>query len=274
MKFESFTARHFMRDGLRLSLYDSGGDGLPVLFQHGLCGDARQTAEAFPDDHRFRIITLECRGHGTSDAGDAKHFSIETFSQDLAALISELKLDTLVIGGISMGAAISLNLAIRTPGMVRGLILARPAWVLDRAPVNMRPNVVVGEYLQAHAPTKARELFMQSDMARRLNEEAPDNLASLAGFFDRAPQDVTASLVTAIGNDGPGVTPSQAAGIAAPTLVIGHERDYIHPLGHAVDLADLIPRARLVQITPKATDKAAYVRDFHHALIQFFEELL
>lgn len=274
MNFESLTARHFMRDGLRLSVYDAGGDGLPVLFQHGLCGDARQTAEAFPDDHRFRLITLECRGHGTSDAGDAKYFSIDTFSRDLSALIGELGLEGFALGGISMGAAISLNLAIRHPGAIKGLVFARPAWVADRAPANMRPNVVVGEYLQAHASSTARELFMQSETARHLREEAPDNLASLTGFFDRAPLDVTASLVTSIGNDGPGVTAGEIAGISVPALVIGHERDYIHPLGHAVELAQLIPTARLTQITPKAIDKAAYVRDFHRALTNFLQELL
>jgi hypothetical protein len=46
-----------------LNVDDAGGKGLPVIFQHGLCGDARQTIEAFPQDPRFRRITIEARGH-------------------------------------------------------------------------------------------------------------------------------------------------------------------------------------------------------------------
>ena len=57
--------------------------------------------------------------------------------------------------------------------------------------------------------------------------------------------------------------------IAVPTLVIGHGRDLAHPLAHAEALAALIPGARLRVITPKAEDRAAYVRDFRAALADF-----
>ena len=36
-----------------LNVDDAGGIGLPVIFQHGLCGDARQTIEAFPQEQTF-----------------------------------------------------------------------------------------------------------------------------------------------------------------------------------------------------------------------------
>jgi pimeloyl-ACP methyl ester carboxylesterase len=53
-----------VRDGVALRVDDGGGPGTPVVFQHGLCGDARQTAEVFPPDPAFRRRTLACRGHG------------------------------------------------------------------------------------------------------------------------------------------------------------------------------------------------------------------
>ena len=43
------------------------------------------------------------------------------------------------------------------------------------------------------------------------------------------------------------------------------------PLAHAERLAALIPAARLRVITPKADDRAAYVRDFRAALATFLE---
>jgi pimeloyl-ACP methyl ester carboxylesterase len=81
------TGQSFVRGGVALHVDDAGGAGFPVLFQHGLCGDAQQTAEVFPDDPRFRRITLECRGHGESEAGDTTALSIATFADDVAGLI-------------------------------------------------------------------------------------------------------------------------------------------------------------------------------------------
>jgi pimeloyl-ACP methyl ester carboxylesterase len=163
MKFEHLRRFDFVRHGLMLAAYDSGGDGLPVVFQHGLCGDARQTAEAFPDDPRFRLITLECRGHGASQAGT--NFSIATFADDVAALIEHLELAPVVVGGISMGAALSSRLAALRPDLIRGLILARPAWATEAAPDNMRPNLEVGELLAGaiqESGSSSVELSMRS----------------------------------------------------------------------------------------------------------------
>src|ERR1700722_16957901 len=75
-----------------LNVDDAGGKGLPVIFQHGLCGDARQTIEAFPPDPRFRRITIEARGHGGSEAGDPTLFSVRTFASDVAAFIDAYRL--------------------------------------------------------------------------------------------------------------------------------------------------------------------------------------
>lgn len=273
MNFEPLRRQLFVRDGLRFTWCDSGGPGLPVIFQHGLCGDARQTAEAFPDDPRFRLITLECRGHGTSDAGPVSAFSIATFADDVAALIEHLHLAPVVVGGISMGAAIAVRLAVRRPDLVRALILARPAWVTAAAPDNMRPNAEVGELLARLPPAEAKAAFFAGETSRRLAVQAPDNLASLMGFFDRAPVDVTAALLTAISADGPGVAVADLAGLPLPTLVLGHARDAVHPLNYATTLANLIPHSTSAVVTPKATDKAAYLADFHRALCSFLEVL-
>jgi hypothetical protein len=85
-----------------LNVDDAGGVGLPVIFQHGLCGDAGQTIEAFPRDLRFRRITIESRGHGRSEAGAPGLFSIRTFAADIVAFIEAHRLGPMVIGGISL----------------------------------------------------------------------------------------------------------------------------------------------------------------------------
>jgi pimeloyl-ACP methyl ester carboxylesterase len=254
-----------------LNVDDSGGDGRPVVFQHGLCGDARQTIEAFPSDLRFRRITLESRGHGSSEPGDPRLFSIRTFASDIADFIEAHRLSPIVVGGISMGAAIALHLAVHRPKLVKGLILTRPAWVTTPAPINNRPNAEVGRLLASLSSEDAKRSFEVSQTAKVLAAVAPDNLASLKGFFSREPQAITAALLLAIANDGPGVTENQARNLKVPTLVLGHEIDYIHPFSYAVALSELIPGSQLVQIMPKATSRPGYLRDLHKAISNFLE---
>src|SRR5260370_2848551 len=155
-------------DAPTLSVDDNGGSGFPVIFQHGLCGDAHQTIEAFPSDSRFRRITVESRGHGSSEAGDPLLFSIRTFAADIAAYIETHQSAPVVIGGISMGASISLHLAVHRPQLVRGLILVRPAWITESAPPNNYPNALGAQLLSQFGPDDARKAFAASETARQL----------------------------------------------------------------------------------------------------------
>src|SRR5689334_22476369 len=101
----------FERDGIELRYVDIG-EGPPVLFQHGLGGDAAQVAEVFPALPPSRRVTLECRAHGASQSGPLASLSIATFTDDVAALADRLGLGRAVAGGISMGSAIALRLAV------------------------------------------------------------------------------------------------------------------------------------------------------------------
>jgi len=265
------------RHGLTLRVDDEGGGGTPQVFQHGLGGDANQTREAFPRspaiDSRFRRVTLECRGHGRSEAGDPNLFSIKTFADDVAALIESLERGPVVCGGISMGAAIALRLAVKRPELVKGLILARPAWIFANAPPNMEPNALVGALMSKYPAERAHEVFMRSETAKHLSQVAPDNLKSLEGFFERRTYDVTAALLTRISADGPGVEESEVRALTIPTLVIGHDSDFIHPYSYAQALAELIPNSVLKTVTSKSVSKEHYISGFHSAITHFLEEL-
>lgn len=259
------------REGLRLAVAEQG-EGQPLVLQHGLCADAAQPAEVFPGGG-WRCLTLECRGHGRSDAGPPGRLSIAAFADDLAALIEARAGGPVVLGGISMGAAISTRLAVLRPDLVRALVLARPAWVDAAAPDNMAPNALVGELLAAHPPEEARRRFEASEAARRLAAEAPDNLASLRGFFARQPLATTAELLRRISADGPGVSRAQLAALRVPALVLGTPRDLVHPLAHVDALAALIPGARRRVITSKAEGKERYLAEFRAAVAEFLAEL-
>ena len=256
------------RDGATLRGWD-GGKGLPVIFQHGLGGDEAQVAEVFPDGQGIRRLTLECRGQGCSALGDPKQFSISAFADDVLAFADSQGIDRFIVGGISMGAAIALRIAIRHPERVRALILARPAWLWSAAPENMKPFVEVAAYLQK----RTVEDFEASTTAQRLAREAPDNLLSLKKFFSVKDRSAAASLLETIAADGPDVSDAEVRSIAVPTLVIGHRIDAVHPIEFAQTLADRITGSQFVEITPKAADKPKHVADFRKVMEQFLTSI-
>ena len=81
----------------------------------------------------------------------------------------------------------------------------------------------------------------------------------------------TAALLQAIAADEPGVSEEDLRNLEIPTLIIGYDIDYIHPLSYAAAISQLIPRSQLVSVTPKAVSKATYFKDFHTAITNFLE---
>ncbi len=250
------------RPGATLRFVDSGV-GPPMLFQHGLGGDAAQVAEVSPTG--FRVLTLECRAHGGSNVGPPDLLSLATFADDVLALADQLRIPSFVLGGISMGAAIATRVAALHPRRVEALVLVRPAWLFAPAPDNMRAFAMVAEFLR-DAPAKARRRFVASDLARQLATDAPDNLASLVGFFDRPNPATTAQLLGRLAVDGPGV---DASDVTAPALVVGNAVDHVHPLALARQLAAALPNGRFVEVPAKATDRAAHVAAVRAAIETF-----
>lgn len=246
------------------------GSGPPILFQHGLGGDEGQIADSFPPHLACRRITVECRGHGATGPDSARNYSIETFAHDILDVADRLGLDRFALGGISMGAAIALRIACRHPDRVQALALVRPAWLTGRAPANMQPFVAVAHHLKIHGPAGC-ETFATSPIGLHLAEHAPDNLASLLGFFTAPDTSALADLLLAIALDGPGVTDADLARLTMPVLTVGHGVDVVHPLGYARTLADQIPGARFAEITPKAVNRQAYRSELHGVLAAFFQ---
>ncbi|TPI57053.1 MULTISPECIES: alpha/beta hydrolase [unclassified Mesorhizobium] len=261
-----------LRDDAALRVFDTEQGRLPVVFQHGLGGDAAQVAQSFPDGPSRRRLTVECRAQGGSGAGHKRPFSIAMFADDVLAAADAAGIERFVAGGISMGAAIALRLAVRHPERVTGLVLVRPAWAFDAAPENMRPYAEVAELIRNRPPNEARAVFAASATAARFRAEAPDNLASLLGFFERNNAADFAEMMQAIAGDGPGVSRGVAGSLAVPTLVIGSGTDLVHPLAIARELAKTILNAIFTEVTPKATDKDRHFAEIRAAIGGFLDK--
>ena len=257
------------QDGTALFVEDGGGSGEPIVFQHGLGGDAAQTREVFPSTPALRMVTLECRYHGRSDPGPVEGFSLARLTEDVALIIQRNFASPVVVGGISMGAAIGLRLAVKYPELVKALVLARPAWVDKAAPENLAATRFAADLLLRHEPAEALRRFEQSPIARDFSTIAPDNLASLRSYFSPQAPRSFARMLAAIAADGPGVTRADIGRIKVPALIIGTRDDLIHPLEYAQLLAELIPHAELHEITSKSRSRADYVSMFRDTLASF-----
>lgn len=110
-------------NGQRLFYEDTGGDGPPVAFSHGLFMDHTMfdpQVQALQD--RYRCIGWDERGHGQT--GDATEpFTYWDSANDLAALLQNLGVERAVLGGMSQGGYLSLRAALAHPDLVQGLIL-------------------------------------------------------------------------------------------------------------------------------------------------------
>jgi len=261
-------------DGIFLNIDESYNSGFPVIFQHGLTGDSKQSAEIFPLNQNFYRITLECRGHGISDIGNSKFFSIKYFADDIIKLIKKRKLKKIIIGGLSMGAAIALRIAILEPKLIKGLILARPAWITKSNPKNLKPFIYIAELIQNFSQEKGVSIFLNSKISKEIMRKSPDNFNSLVSLFDKIQNNNIAEMVKCIAIDGPNVSENQICNIQIPTLIIGNKNDFIHPLSYAKKLSNMIKNSKLEIITSKSESYENYFFEFRDKLNLFLQDLL
>jgi pimeloyl-ACP methyl ester carboxylesterase len=255
-------------DGSLLAYVDEG-DGLPVLWQHGLGADRNQPAEVFPTLGGVRRITLECRGHGQSELGDEAKLSIAQFTDDVVALLDHVGIEQAIVGGISLGAAIALRIAALHAERASGLVLARPAWVDEHGPEHLRIYRDVADLLATYGLREGKVRFEALPRLAEVEAVSPDNAASMRWFFDRDNPRSTIALLSRIPAEGPGISRHCMRTLALPTLVIGNDHDYVHTLTTAREVASLIPGATVCEITSKTIDRARYVADFKDALSRF-----
>ena len=107
-------------DGTTLAYHDDG-DGAPVILLHGFAADTnlnyvRSGVFDLLLDEGYRVIALDARGHGLSEKPhDAAAYGDDAMRRDAQALLDELGLDRCVVVGYSMGAAVTLRLAMTDP---------------------------------------------------------------------------------------------------------------------------------------------------------------
>ena len=119
------TDSYFDLDGLRLHYVGWGNDGArPLVLLHGL-QDCARSWDTFASwaSARFRVISLDHRGHGDSQWAPADRYRLKDYVSDVEGLVRHLDLQDIVLMGHSAGGRNAFMYALRDPGVVRTLII-------------------------------------------------------------------------------------------------------------------------------------------------------
>jgi pimeloyl-ACP methyl ester carboxylesterase len=271
-KLEQLDMPFFAANGITFHYADDHHDRIPFVFQHGLGADISQPMGFFGKDRLFRLISMDCRGHGrTVPLGNRDFLRFNSFTDDIIHLLDHLNLPKVVMGGISMGAGIALNFAVRYPDRTRALILSRAAWLVEPLPSNLAVFPKIAALIREHGALRGKELFASSAEYQTALESSPANAASLMVQFLRERADETFEMLESLPKDVPAPDIATWEKIDFPTLVLACRNDLLHPFEYGQVLAREIPGARFAEITAKAVSEQKHVEDVRREILQFIE---
>lgn len=110
-------------NGRQLHVIDWGGPGEPIICLHGLTANGRswdRIAERLSPE--YRVIAYDLPGRGDSAKPD-RGYGIPSHAGDIPDLMDRLGIDSAVIAGHSLGAAIGCYFAAHYGGRIKKLIL-------------------------------------------------------------------------------------------------------------------------------------------------------
>ena len=219
----------------------------------------------------MRFLCLDCRSHGESEpAAQPEGLRFSLMVDDIVAWMDYLVLEDVVLGGISMGAGIALNLALRYPGRVRGLLLSRPAW-LDGRMEARGLYFEVAALIRSKGIEEGQRAFLESSTYARVRLESSDAANSLLRQFETPRAKERVSRLEEMPRDVPHPDRKQWAAIEVPTLILATDTDPVHPLRLARALAGAIPGAEFRQVTAKSVDAALHVREVQLAIVNWLQ---
>ncbi len=236
-------AGSFGHRGSRLAYEIYGTGDRNLVYLHGLLMDSqmnRGLAESLAA-RGARVVLLDLLGHGRSDKPlEASAYRMDSYADEVVALLDHLEIDRAPIGGVSLGADVALQVVVREPARVAALLLEMPVleWAVPSAALLFTPLLLAMHYASGPAGFVAR-------LARRIPRTGVGSLDSVLEAFS-APPEVVKAVLHGILTGPVAPTVEQRRAIEVPMLVIAHTSDLIHPFSDATHLVDLVPQGRLL----------------------------
>jgi pimeloyl-ACP methyl ester carboxylesterase len=123
-------------NGLDLHFLEAGpSDAPPVCFLHGGAAHSHWFDRVIPSfTDRFRVISLDQRGHGTSAWANPPAYATQDFASDLLGLMDHFGWRRMAVVGHSMGGHNAMGFASWHPERVSALVVvdSRPLLPADR----------------------------------------------------------------------------------------------------------------------------------------------
>jgi 3-oxoadipate enol-lactonase/4-carboxymuconolactone decarboxylase len=252
-----------IREDVRLYWKLDGAPDLPVLVLLNSIGtDMALWETSIP--HllpAFRLLRLDTRGHGASDAPDGD-YSLAMLADDVVAVMDAAGVQTAAVVGVSLGGMIAMELALTHPTRVTALALVCTSATMDAAAWRDRIEVV-----------RARGTAAIADMAMA-RFLSPRFVATHGGAAESVRRGLIAMADAGYAGCGAAIRDmalvDRLPAIDIPTLIVAGDRDTSTPLaGHGEHLAAMIPGVRVVHLdaahlAPIETPAAltATLRDF------------
>jgi len=231
--------------------YDVEGEGPPLLLISGLGANSSAWATVKPLlVGSFTCITFDNRGTGRSDVPPGP-YTINQMADDTAGLIRHLKLGPVAAVGWSLGGSVLQGLLIRNGGLVSRAVLlsAFPSYTelqhgwLDCLLALRRSEV----------PAAAQAMFGMAwgFTGKMLTDHAV--VAAAARAMSSAPYPTGFAGFDAQAHglrryDSRPLLP----GVGTPTLVLVGAEDVLTPPSQSIEMAELIPNAKL-QVLPRGS---------------------
>jgi len=258
--------QHLMTDVLH---WEARGSGRAVLLIAGTPGDGGQFDQVVAPLARDHLVISYDR-RGTSRSGrdaDWNATSVAEQADDAAQVLAAVGVSDAVVFGTSNGALVALELAVRHPRRVAGLLLHEPPLLSvlgDPEPVTSAIGSVIGPAMDAGGPPAALEAFLRFAFGDRIVE------SWTAGLRERMLSNAAMAFsveLPAFQSYRP--NPATLAGCAGPARVLVGEQQQLPFFAEAARwLADALgtdvgslPGAHGPQFSDSAA-LAATIRDF------------
>jgi 3-oxoadipate enol-lactonase/4-carboxymuconolactone decarboxylase len=238
----------------------------PLLLLHSIGTDMASWDRAMPFllPH-FRLIRMDARGHGASDAPDGD-YTLALLAADALAVLDAAGAPRAAVCGVSLGGMIGLTLAIHHPHCVTALVAACTSPRMDFATWEARIAAVRAGGTAAIAET-ALSRFVSAGFAAAHPEVMGGLRAGLIAMSDSG----YAGCAAAIRDMD---LRADLAAIGVPTLVVGGERDVSTPFpAHGRLIAEAVPGAHTALLNAPHLPQVENPSAFAAAVIGFVGSL-
>jgi 3-oxoadipate enol-lactonase len=234
-------------NGINIAFSDEG-QGQPIVFLHAFpLNRSMWDPQVEGLKSQFRIITIDLRGHGESEA-PMWRYSLGQFAEDIKGLLEHLGISKAAFVGLSMGGYILFTLYRKYPSLFNALVLADTRATAD-TPEAKATRFSMAQIAYKRGSSTIAELMLPKLLGSTSLDHRQDLVEQLRHM-------ITANEISGIVGDLMAMEERPDStlllrDLKIPTLVIVGEEDVASPPEEVQGMAEHIPGAKFT-IIPEA----------------------